>query len=497
MLKKRKKDFKTFVEEANSIILCMDTTGKITFFNRFAERFFGYKAKEIIGKNIVGTILPEKETTGRDLVRMINNICRDPERYKINENENIKKDGTRVWILWTNKPIINKKGEIAEILCIGNDETEIKKIEKEIHNSYNKLVMRVQKKTREFLETKKDMLFEIVDRKLTVRELYESEEKYRNIVECAVEGIFQSTEDGRLITANKAFADMLGYSSTNELISSINNSGRQIFADPEDRIVFENLLTTEGYLKGFETRFIRKDGSIIWVNINVRTVIDSFGRVLCLEGTIEDTTERKEKEQQLKKSYERLQKAMDGTINTLSTTVELRDPYTAGHQHRVTRLAVAIAKKLNYPEDHIKMLKVASILHDIGKLCVPAEILSKPGKISKNEFSVLRDHPDQGYEILKGIEFDYPVAEIIRQHHERMDGSGYPRGLKGDEILMDARIIGVADVVESMASHRPYRPSLGLEVALKEIKKNRGILYDSNVVDACARAIKEKDFSFE
>jgi len=169
-------------------------------------------------------------------------------------------------------------------------------------------------------------------------------------------------------------------------------------------------------------------------------------------------------------------------------------PYTAGHQRRVADLAVAIAAELELPTDKIDGVNMASTIHDIGKIAVPAEILSKPTNLSDIEFGLIKSHTQAGYDILKDIEFPWPVARAILEHHERIDGSGYPNGLKGDEILMEARIMAVADVVEAMASHRPYRPALGIEVALEEIEKNKGTYYDSDVVDACLKLFREKRY---
>ncbi len=489
------KDF-DIVENAGSIVLCMDREGNITYINNYALTFFGYTYEEVIGRHISETILPKKESTGRDLVRMISNICKKPDSFSINENENRRKNGSIVWVLWSNKPILSKEGKVIGVLSIGNDITKRKNIDEAIQRGYNRLIEKIRAQSTELRDKKKEILFEMVDRNLTLIELQESDEKYRNIVECAVEGIFQITEDGRFIMANNSLAQILGYNSPNELISHIKDYGSKLFVDKAERESFESLLKEQGIIKNFETRLYKKDGAIIWINTNVRTVYDFMGKILCFEGTVEDITDRKYKEKLLENSYEKLSNAMDGIINALSTTVELRDPYTAGHQRRVTELAVAIARRLNYTSDNIRFLSIASMLHDIGKLCAPAEILSKPGKLSKNEISLLRDHPDEGYKILKNIDFDYPVAEIIWQHHERMDGSGYPRGLKGDEILMDARIIGVADVFESMASHRPYRPSLGLDRALHELEKNKGSLYDIKVVDECYKVVREDGFEF-
>jgi len=199
--------------------------------------------------------------------------------------------------------------------------------------------------------------------------------------------------------------------------------------------------------------------------------------------------------QELQDSYLQLQKTLNGTVLALSSAVDRRDPYTAGHQHRVSRLACAIAKEMGLSDDQIEGIRVAGILHDIGKIGVPAEILAKPGKISEAEFGVIKSHAETGYDILKTIDFPWPVAQIVLQHQERLDGNGYPQGLSGENILLEARIIGVADVVEAMATHRPYRPALGIDVALDEIQKRRGIAYDAYAVDACLELFKSKKFS--
>jgi len=201
-------------------------------------------------------------------------------------------------------------------------------------------------------------------------------------------------------------------------------------------------------------------------------------------------------EQKLRQSYQRLQKTMEGAIYTIAKIVETKDPYTSGHQQRVSKLAEAIARKVKLPEDKIEGIRISSLVHDVGKISIPAEILNKPIKLTAIEFNLIKDHSQIGYDILKSIEFPWPIEKIVLQHHERLDGSGYPRGLKGEDIIIEARIIGVADVVEAMSSHRPYRPALGIDAALEEISKNRGILYDPEVVDICLKLFKEKEFKF-
>jgi len=210
-----------------------------------------------------------------------------------------------------------------------------------------------------------------------------------------------------------------------------------------------------------------------------------------------EVDERKKAQAELQQSLGRLQKTMEGTIYTISLMSESRDPYTAGHERRVSQLSCAIARELGLPKDQIEGIRVAGLLHDIGKISVPIEILSKPGKIRDFEFNIIKIHAKEGFDILKKIDFPWPVAQTVLQHHERMDGSGYPQGLSGSETILEARILAVADVVEAMSSHRPYRPALGIEKALSEITQNRGVRYDPQVVDACLPLLKEKGFVFE
>ncbi len=334
-------------------------------------------------------------------------------------------------------------------------------------------------------------------RKQMEEALKQSEEKYRGIFENAVEGIFQTTPAGQFISVNPAMARMHGFTSPEEMKTSITDTGKQVFIDPEDRIRYRKLLEEQGAVEGYEVQMVKKDGAKIWVSINAGAVKNKEGKIVHFEGITQDITQRKQAEEALKKSLAQLKKANEGIIEAIVMAVETRDPYTSGHQKRVAILAQAIAREMALSEEQIDAIRIAGSIHDLGKISIPADILSKPTKLTDIEFSLIMTHPESGYRMLKDIEFQCSPAQIILQHHERLDGSGYPNGIKGEEILLEAKIIAVADVVEAMASHRPYRPGWGIDKALEEISQNRGRLYDPQVVEACLRLFREKGFRFE
>jgi len=476
------REYRLLVEMANSIILSLDMTGRVLLANDFALRFFGYSKKELVGKNILGTILPKRESSGRDLSSLIESIRKNPEQFLINENENICKDGRKIWILWTNRAVTDSKGEPTHILCIGNDITERKNAEEALQKSKEELEKKVEERTAELEKAHETLLFEMAERKVNEEALKESELKYRSIVEGALEGIFQTTAEGEVIFVNGALVRLLGYSSAEELISAATNMEKKFYVHPERTFEIKKLLKKNGSLVGFETQFYKKNRRKIWVSLNVRAVYDERGNFLFYEGTVLDVS---------------VKRILDGTTRSLSMAIELRDPYTAGHQLRVTKLASVIAEEMGLPEGQRSAIRTAGILHDIGKIYVPAEFLAKPGRVSEHELSILRDHCQAGFEILKDIEFEFPIAEIVLQHHERLDGTGYPRGLSGEAILLEARIISVADVVESMGSHRPYRPSLGMTKALNEIQEYKGSRYDEKAVEVCLDLFQNKGFTFD
>jgi PAS domain S-box-containing protein/putative nucleotidyltransferase with HDIG domain len=464
---------------------------------------------------------------------------------------------------------------------------------------------------------------DITGRKLVELALQQSEEKYRNIFENAAEGIFQSTPEGKYVTVNPAFARMAGFDTPEEMIHSISDIGRQLYARPQDRDSLKVLLEKPGYVRDYVAEIKRKDGSTLWVSINGKAVRDEAGNTLYYEGTTEDISERRQAmealerqreeyrtifdsvpafiayldskgtfmrvnkpaaagigltpmqmvgktlfdifpseeaalflsiasqvfnsgipvtgsinsfstpegktrwsdndivpyydstrkivgtilfakditdrmqaEHGLKLSYEALHRALEGSVNAIAKIVEMKDPYTAGHQARVAELAEAIAAELKLPAERIDNIRTAARMHDVGKIYVPSDILSKPGVLTSIEFEIIKTHATGSYEILESIDLPGPVAQIAQQHHERLDGSGYPNGDSGDAIILEARILAVADVVEAMISYRPYRPGLGIDKALQEIIQGKDKLYDSHAVDACVKLFQEKNFTF-
>ncbi len=241
---------------------------------------------------------------------------------------------------------------------------------------------------------------------------------------------------------------------------------------------------------------VRGTGSIP-IELNISPIIDPKDHFMGVVLVFRDITKRKQSEKALHRSVNELRRTLQETVNALAATSEKRDPYTAGHQQRVAQLSWHIAKLMGFDKDQLHAILISGRLHDIGKIYVPAEILSKPAMLTNMEMGIMKSHPEVGYDILKNVPFPWEIAKIVLQHHERIDGGGYPQGLSGEEILPEARIIAVADVVEAMSSHRPYRAALGLNVALDEITKNRGKLYDADIVDACLQLFNDFEFSFD
>lgn len=333
----------------------------------------------------------------------------------------------------------------------------------------------------------------ITERKLAEEALRKSEEKHRFLVDNANDAIFIA-QDGLIKFPNPKTLETLGYSE--DELKQINYMD---LVHPDDRAVLSELRqkveVSKHATSNFSVRVISRAGDELWAQIS--SVPIAWEDRPATLNFVRDITIQKKAEEELRNSLDKLRKITGATIQAMAQTVEVRDPYTAGHQKRVADLARAIATRMGLSSDRVDGIRMAGVIHDIGKISVPAEILSKPGLLTPLEFSLIKTHSQIGYDILKDIEFPWDIATMVLQHHERLDGSGYPQGVTGERIVLEARILTVADVVEAMASHRPYRPSLGLDKALEEIADKRGRFYDPDVVDACVKLFTENSFTFK
>jgi len=444
--------YKDLVEKAGIAILIDDKEGNFKYVNKRYAEIFGYTVEEMKRLSIPSVVHPDDVKRVMSYHKERLQGKKVPSRY---EFKGIKKDGSTIYLEVDTAVLREGKALVG---------------------------------TRSYL-------WDITERKKTEAALRESEEKFRSIVEYSHEGILMVDDNYKFIYCNDELCRMLGRS-RHEIIGQ---DFRQ-FLDEESRS-----LVADRYLRRqrgeevpprYEFNIVKKDGAKRRVEISSDVIKDAAGKTRTVAQLL-DITERKKSEEINQEMMKNLRKALNGTINVIASVVEARDPFTSGHQRRVADLARTIATEMKLPHDSIEAIRSAAIIHDLGKIQVPADILNKPSKLNEMEFNFIKAHPQVGYEILKDIEFPWPVAQIIYQHHERWDGSGYPQGLSDDEILLEARILAVADVVEAMASHRPYRPPLGIEKALEELSQNRGRLYDSEVVDACLRVFKEKNYAFK
>jgi PAS domain S-box-containing protein len=336
-----------------------------------------------------------------------------------------------------------------------------------------------------------DNLEREAERNRAEQALRAAEEQFRGLVEQSISGIY-IIQNGRFAYANPRAADIFGYAGAEELIG---RESADFVAEKDRGLVAENIRRRlAGEVKSIAYTFtgLRKDGTTI--EIGAHGSLATYQGRPAIIGVLQDITERKRTEEEAERHLAELQQAMMATVRVASTMGEMRDPYTSGHERRVGELSAAIGAELGLSEHQIEGLRVAGYLHDLGKIMVPSEILSKPGKISPAEFALIKDHARQGYEVLQEVSFPWPVALVALQHHERLDGSGYPQGLKGDEIILEARVLAVADTVEAMSSHRPYRPGLGIDAALAEIERHRSSRYCAEAVDACLRLFREKGY---
>jgi PAS domain S-box-containing protein/putative nucleotidyltransferase with HDIG domain len=359
--------------------------------------------------------------------------------------------------------------------------------------------MKNDEKTKEqLIKELKDLRQQISRTESLEKELRQTNSFLSNIIESSSAISIISTDlDQNIVYWNQGAENIFGYKS-GEMVGKHKINKLYAEEESEKRIaeirseVFNNRnsLSTE-------IREVTKDRRCLWINMTLTPRFDENNNLIGILGIGEDITDRKKAEDDRNRSIEKLRKALQGIIHAMEITVETKDPYTAGHQRRTAELATAIAREMKLSEDKIESIHMAGIIHDLGKIAIPGEILSKPGELNDIQISMIKTHPRVGYEILKNIDFPWPIAQIMLEHHERLDGSGYPDGIKGKKINLESKILAVADVVEAIISHRPYRAALGIKSALEEIESNRGKLYDPEAVDTCGKLFKKDGFMFE
>jgi PAS domain S-box-containing protein len=320
------------------------------------------------------------------------------------------------------------------------------------------------------------------------RRQIEEIERLALIVDSSDDAIISVSSNMRVMSWNRGAERIYGYKSYNIVESSVMKIVPDSVGEEFSTLV-SDVLSGKSFSR-HETINCHEDGHLFPVSVTL-SPLTFQGAISGVTMISRDISTRRQAEEELTISHRRLKSMMYETVESLSTAHEKRDLYTSGHQRVVSMISCCIADEMNLPHDQIESLRIAGLLHDIGKVCIPMAILSKPSVLSFEEMALIKKHPEAGYEIVKNIPFVWPVSDIILQHHERMDGSGYPRGLMGKDILLGARILAVADVLEAMSAHRPYRPAVGLEAALSEITENSGVKYDQDVCNAALRLFEE------
>ena len=494
-IQKERDQAQNYLDIAEVLIMALNTKGIITLMNTYGNQILGYENSNLIGMNWFETCIPEGRR--KEVRKVFDEIMAgNKDTFKVFENPILTKTGEERIISWHNAVLKDQDGNHIGILSSGEDITERRRSEK-LLTALNQASYGLGKAVthQSIFDTIASNLNELNISSM----LFLVDESQTMLLASFLSFEAKSLEaiEKLVKIKRKNFAIPIEAS---ELYEGVIKKRKTIFSDESDKIMEKAL---PDFAKKYASRIIK----LLKIQNSITSPVIANDQVIGLFSiqsnslTKNDIEITKEFANKLSSGWEKitlidnLNNSLEGIIHTVAKTVEARDPYTAGHQHRVSALSAAIAREMGLTDNQIKGIKMAGIIHDLGKINVPAEILSKPGKITTLEFELIKTHPQIGYELLKGIEFPWPIACIVLQHHEKMDGSGYPQGLKGDEIMLEARILSVADTVEAMASHRPYRSALGIDKAIAQIKQDSGMLFDANVVDACMN-IFAKGFAF-
>ncbi len=443
--------YRAIFEQTGVGVVYSNSKGRILDVNQKFSEVSGYAYGEALALSI--RELTHHDDTGSSLQARAQLLAGNRSTYE-KEIRFIRKDGTEIWTHTTTSLIRGTGGRPLHFLSLIQDINSHKQAEEE----KREIALRFRQVTENIRE-----VFWLVD-----------------------------TLKNEMLYVSPAYEEIWGRN-LRELYLSPSDWLDAVHAEDRDRVLLAT--QTKQFTGDYdeEYRIVRPDGEVRWIRDRAFPVYED-SKVVRVAGVAEDITARIRAEEEIRRHVAQLKTAFMSAVEVATTLSEMRDPYTAGHERRVAGIAVAIATELGLDVHQQEGLEVAGRLHDIGKITIPAEILAKPGRLTTIEYQLVQGHPRAGYEVLKRVEFPWPVAEVALQHHERMDGSGYPQGLKGKAILLEARIVAVADVVEAMSSHRPYRPGLGIEKALAEIGRGRGTIYDPDIVDACLRLFQEKRY---
>jgi PAS domain S-box-containing protein len=468
------------IESLPDATLVIDNTGKILCWNREMAKLTGLPSQDMVGKGNYEYALAFYGIRRPILVDMII----DPGVNFEREYVYIHKDGD---ILTTETTIGKLRGQ--EKILWGRAAP--------LHDNQEQVIGAI--------ETVRD----ITERKQAEKELRDSQRQLADIIESSPDATFVINKAGKIVQWNQEMVKLTGFS-TQDMVGKGDYEYSLPFYKGLRRPMLIDMIINPDLDISDKFRSFHREGDMLVTDDNIAyprgiemimwgraaPIYSSDGQVVGAIETIRDVTERVKAEQEIKRSHEQLEILFKGTVHALAITTEKRDLYTSGHQQRVAALACMIAKDMGLAEHMIQDLNIAASLHDIGKLYIPMEILTQPSRLNDIQRLLVMNHSEAGYDMVKSIPFEGPIAQIIEQHHERMDGSGYPLGLKGSNILLEARILGVADTVEAMAAARPYRPAIGVDKALAEIQANAGKLYDPAVVEACVKILKENRFQF-